>query len=125
MNEYNAYFSYAQFYCNIQRFFTCALINKVQFISSILKHLFFLLSVGLAPDIIPSIKDKVKEVEKTDLSRGKSATPNTNSTPTVSTPTGNSIAGTPPVSSPTSTSSTNTASNIGSSKGTKRSRTRL
>lgn len=89
----------------------------------ILKELFF--TVGLGPDIIPSIKDKVKEVEKSDLSRGKSATPNANSTPTVSTPTGNSIAGTPPVSSPTSTSSTNTATNIGSSKGTKRSRTRL
>ncbi|XP_035209247.1 transcription factor 12-like isoform X4 [Stegodyphus dumicola] len=81
---------------------------------------------GLPPDSIPTLKDKVKEVEKNDLSRGKSATPNANSTPTVSTPTGNSVSGTPPVSSPTSTSSTNTATNIGPpSKGTKRSRTRF
>ncbi|XP_054721925.1 transcription factor 12-like isoform X2 [Uloborus diversus] len=80
-------------------------------------------SFGLPPDALPSIKDKVKEVEKSDLSRVKSATPNANSTPSISTPTGNSISGTPPVSSPTSTSSTNTATNIGSSKGTKRSRT--
>ncbi|GIY63723.1 transcription factor 12 [Caerostris extrusa] len=78
---------------------------------------------GLHPDSLPSLKDKVKDVDKGDLSRGKSATPNANSTPTVSTPTGNSVSGTPPVSSPTSTSS-NTASNI-ASKGTKRSRTRF
>ncbi|XP_055929303.1 transcription factor 12-like isoform X2 [Argiope bruennichi] len=78
---------------------------------------------GLPPDTLPSLKDKVKDIDKGDLSRGKSATPNANSTPTVSTPTGNSVSGTPPVSSPTSTSS-NTASNI-ASKGTKRSRTRF
>ncbi|KAG8201196.1 hypothetical protein JTE90_028848 [Oedothorax gibbosus] len=74
------------------------------------------------PDSLPSLKDKVKDIDKNDI-RGKSGTPNANSTPTISTPTGNSVSGTPPVSSPTSTSSTNTATNI-ASKGTKRSRTR-
>ncbi|GFR21680.1 transcription factor 4 [Trichonephila clavata] len=78
---------------------------------------------GLPPDSLPNLKDKVKEVDKGDLSRGKSTTPNANSTPTVSTPTGNSVSGTPPVPSPTSTSS-NTASNM-VSKGAKRSRTRF
>ncbi|XP_071043843.1 transcription factor 12 isoform X2 [Parasteatoda tepidariorum] len=78
-------------------------------------------SFGLPPDTVPSLKDKVKDVDKTDLNRVKSTTPNANSTPTISTPTGNSVTGTPPVSSPTSTSSANT--NLGpSSKGVKRSR---